>query len=227
MLENVVWERLIDTLSNSNTRKEEVKRKILGEDEGERRLIVETLRKEVSSLTYQLKTNDDKLKNLTRQLIEERVDEKLFDEMKGEIEKENDEKKTYLLDKQHHLSLIENDEEWVSWLSSFEEEIDGLKNLTTTDERQPTINKYVSEVWIDYDRDTKTHDVFIYLRFPIVDDSFSWKTNENNNLELDDNRRRVGVVEEGGNRINVEGLSLRKYRKFHQGKRGAKIPQKK
>ncbi len=220
MLEEVVWERLIDTLSNSNTRKEEVKRKILGEDEGERKLIVETLRKEVSSLTYQLKTNEDKLKNLTRQLIEERVDEKLFDEMKGEIDKDNEEKKTSLLDKQHHLSLIENDKEWVSWLSSFEEEMEGLRNLTTTEERQPTIDKYVSELWIDYQDDTKTHDVFIYLRFPIVDDSFSWKMNENNELELDERGRRVGVVEEGGNRVDVTGLRNHKQKNTYKSRNG-------
>ena len=210
LLEQVVWERLVDTLSNSSTRKEEVKKKILGENEGDRKSIVENLRKEVSSLTYQLKTNEDKVKNLTRQLIEERVEEELFDEMKGEIDRENEEKKTSLLDKQHHLSLIENDKEWISWLSSFEEEIDGLRNLTTTEEKQPTIDKYVSECWINYDEDTKTHDVFIYLRFPIVDDSFSWKMNENNELELDDDGRRVGSVEEGGHGVDVKGLPTHK-----------------
>ena len=130
----------------------------------------------------------------------------MFDEMKGEIDKDNGEKKTSLLDKQHHLSLIENDKEWVSWINSFEEEIDGLRNLNTTEERQPTIDKYVSEVWIDYDKPTKTHDVFIYLRFPIVDDTFTWKMNKNNELELDEDNRRIGVVEEGGSRVDVKGL---------------------
>ena len=215
MLENVVWDKFVDTLSNSNTRKEEVKKKILGENEGERKLIVETLRKEVSSLNYQLKTNEDKLKNLTRQLIEERVDEGLFDEMKEEIDRDTEKKKTTLLDRKQHLSLIKNDKEWVSWINSFDDEIDGLRNLPTTEERQPIIDKYLSELWINYNEDTKTHDVFIYLRFPIVDDSFSWKENKNNELELDEDGRRIGMVEEGGNRVDVKGLRNHKRNKLH------------
>jgi hypothetical protein len=122
--------------------------------------------------------------------------------------------------------LIDNDKEWVSWINSFDEEIDGLRNLTTTEERQPTIDKYVSEVWIDYDKDTKTHDVFIYLRFPIVDDTFSWKMNKNNGLELDEDGRRVGIVEEGGNRVDVKGLSYPMYKKLDKGKRGAEVAAK-
>ena len=205
MLENVVWDKLIDTLSNSNTRKEEVKKKILGENKKERKEIRETLRKEISSITYQINNNGDKIKNLTKQLIEERVDEELFDEMKSEIDRENDEIKNRLLDKKHHLSLIDNDKRWINWLSSFESEIDGLRELNTTKERQPTIDKYISEIWVDYDEETKSHDVSIYLRFPIVDDSFTWDV-EGNDFVRDENGKRIGRVEEGGNRIRLTGI---------------------
>ena len=149
---------------------------------------------------------------MARRLVEGRVDEVMFDSLKKGYDERISETKKSLLDRQQHLSLIENDDEWVDWINSFDEEMDSLKGLNDTEGRQPIVDKYVREIWIDYDENTKTHDVSIYLRFPIVDDSFRWKVNINNELERDGKGRRVGEVVVGGDKLSIEGLYYPKHK---------------
>ena len=47
--------------------------------------------------------------------------------------------------------------------------------------------------------------------------------NKNNELELDEDDRRIGVVEEGENRVDVKGLSYPMYKKLDKGEWGTKI----
>jgi len=215
MLEDVLWNTLVETLSNSNTRKEEVKKRILGENVDDRNDMIEKLKKETESLSRQIKTTEESLIELARRLVEGRVDEVMFDSLKKGYDERISETKKSLLDRQQHLSLIENDDEWVDWINSFDEEMDSLKGLNDTEGRQPIVDKYVREIWIDYDENTKTHDVSIYLRFPIVDDSFRWKVNINNELERDEKGRRVGEVVEGEDKISIEGLYYPKHKNLY------------
>ena len=127
VLDELVWDTLVKNLSDSHLRKEEVKKKVL---DGKRNDgIVKSYTKEIQSLNRELQDLEKQSTRLMRLFTSGRIDEGQFDdeysipqERTTELQKNGD-------GIQSQLNLIDDPQQWISWLDEFDTEVDELVYL--------------------------------------------------------------------------------------------------
>ncbi|MFL3007953.1 MAG: recombinase family protein [Candidatus Neomarinimicrobiota bacterium] len=171
-LNEFVWETLLDTLKKSSLIKETTRKEILGKKS-----------------TYGKRTIKNKIKKLN--------DEKInLDNMRLELEKEyysgqmkpdrykvlvgsvND--REYQIDKEISIKETELDtiiqkDKWLDWIDIHLSNVDDLNKVTDVKERKKVIKKYVNNIVVNWNGETKQHTITMSMKLPLVNDGIKYK----------------------------------------------------
>ena len=198
ILDDLVWSHLVETLSNSHLRKEEVKKRILdgkGNDVG-----VKSHKKEIQSLNRELEDLKKQSTRLMRLFTSGRIDESQFDDEDSILQEKTNELQKKREGIQSQLNLIDDPQKWISWLDEFDKEVDELVKIKDNDEKREVLSKYVDVVIVD--SQDRNHTITLNLTYPIVNDKLVYKNKS---------RKRDGyTIREGSKSIVVNTKSIGK-----------------
>jgi hypothetical protein len=170
VLDELVWDTLVDVLSNSHLRKEEVKKRLLGEKGRDPRK--KELDSQIREISQEIEEQEVKKERLLTLYLDSRLDKDRFTSQDQSLSTKLD---TLTRDRnslQTQLDLISGDH-WIDWLKSFDEEVRGIRDISDPKERQKTIREHIDRITIDsHDR---THTIEIHLRFPFVNDQVVYR----------------------------------------------------
>ena len=166
ILDELVWETLVNTLKNSHLLKEETKKKLLSSKDIEAKQ--KTLRKRIQSVIGRIGENETQASRLLDLYTQGKISKERFEEKDGEFQKAT---KQLLREKDTldaELEIVGSGEKWVAWLDFFAKEMETLAKITQDEEKQQVIRRYVDEIRVDsVDRQ---HIVKINLKIPMICD---------------------------------------------------------
>jgi len=175
-LDDLVYNTLIDTLDNSSTIKEMMKKKFIGEGKKSREDTLKKLlrdkNKKMKLVRDELKRNETKILDIVNMYVEETIDKQQLDDFVKKIEIKNVDLKTQLhsidVDKKR---LLQN-RQWIDWINKYKEKSDYYKGLEDFDEKRKLVQDYIKSVKVDYDDINQHHNVNIELHLKIFDDKY-------------------------------------------------------
>ena len=170
MLNELVWDKLLDILENSHLRREEFKQALLQGRSSEQR--IEQSEREIRKKTREIKEIDDQAKRLLRVYTTGKIDEEVFEEENSVLRKKRGDFIKSRESITNQIELIGDMTKWVDWYTQYFEAIDSLRELEDSKEKQDMIRTIVDEIVVD--SEGREHIVKITLKFPLIDDKFRW-----------------------------------------------------
>ena len=189
LTDDLVWNTVVDVLSNSKQFREEIKGGVFGEQ-----VSYQSQKEDVEKLKKSLKTLDSdirdgqKLKKSTVLQFEVLNVQKFTDETQVESQKEilrnidehvrQLESKKYELNKRIHE--LESKIGWVDWVSEFKKNLKKLSD-STEEEKHNLLTKIVESITVNT-VDKQTHKLVIEFKLPYIDDELIWNNPTNKSL---------------------------------------------
>ena len=200
--DNLVWNVVVEVMSESNLFKTEVKRQIMGESVSH-----QENQQEIQKMKRKLKRLDREISDTTQSIVKlesDRILKKrnpeevllIIKDIEGvriDLESQRDEAR-------EKLHSLESEDKWIDWVGQFGERI--VKMNEFTDEEKHEFLKGVLERITVHTLDTQTHKLRLEFKVPYVKDTFEWIDNKNKKLG--------SKVKEGFKIIDVEIDSLKK-----------------
>ena len=198
VLDELVWDTLVDVLSNSHLRKKEVKKRLLGEKGRDPRK--KELESQIRKMVQEIEEQEVKKERLLALYLEGRLEKDRFTEQDQTLTTKLD---TLTRDRdslQTQLDLISGNQ-WIDWLRSFEDEVKGIRGISNPKERQKVIREYIDRITIG--SKDRTHSIEIHLRYRFVGDQLVYR-------DPSDKRRGYDTVPGGPYITKKTSPSLRK-----------------
>jgi len=203
-LDEMVWNKFLETLSKSSFLKEKIKDEVLGG-----KYETSSTRKKVNRELKRLNKEITQLKNSRMKLLKERFLLELSDSEFREIDlsigveigKLREE-----YDKQiSKEDFIERRGDWLDWISHFKTEINEYSKVTDMKKRRRILDSHVTKIKVNYYEETKQHDIKIHFKIPIVNDKIEYVKNPKSKMKWDKwgNSYRVN---KGDNVISLSSL---------------------
>lgn len=175
LTDELVWNAVVDVLSESNLYRETIKLAILPSDK-EKELTKKNNKNtegKIKRLRKELETIQDAItkQHTTRFLVE---NTKQIDAIIKELEKRELETKSNLEDLQETLDNVTTKEKWIDWYLEFGNKIQDLRTAKLTVEHQNEFLKGVVESITVKEKDKTTHSITIKFKEPFVDDRLEW-----------------------------------------------------
>jgi len=175
LTDELVWNAVVDVLSESNLYRETIKLAILPSDK-EKELTKKNNKNtedKIKRLRKELETIQDAItkQHTTRLLVE---NTKQIDAIIKELEKRELETKSNLEDIQETLDNVTTKEKWIDWFLEFGNKIQDLRTAKLTVEHQNEFLKGVVESITVKEKDKTTHSITIKFKEPFVDDRLEW-----------------------------------------------------
>jgi site-specific DNA recombinase len=175
-LDDLVWNTLLDTIENSSTLKEQVRKQVLGEGKKDREKGIQKLVNNKKKLITQekLKLNKQELKRTTiyQWWIDDKIDDEQQTKMMEEVERNivdiQSVMKRYEIDKRRLLQSSR----WIDWVSEFTENITDYRHITDLDKKKDLLKEYVKSVHVSYDDIGKFHEVEMEILLKLFNDKY-------------------------------------------------------
>lgn len=194
--DKLVWDVIVEVMSESNLFKEEIKSQVLGESvtHSEKKNDLEKLIRKLKKLDTEISDTTQSLINLeTDRIIKRRNPKEIVSIIKNIEDIRIDlESKREIVRNQIHS--IESEVRWTDWVSQFGERITKMSDFT--DEEKHEFLKGVIEKITVYTVDPQTHRLKLEFKIPYVNDSLKWR---------DDNNKKLGYdIINGFNELEIE-----------------------
>ena len=203
-LDNLVWNKFLETLSKSSVLKEKIKNEVLGG-----KYETSSNRKKVNREINRLKGVITQLKNSRKELITEKYKLEISDSdfrdidlsIRTEIGIREDEYNKQL----NKVDFIQRRSEWLDWISHFKSHINEYSKVTDMKKRRRILDSHVTKISVNYYQETQQHDIKIHFRIPIVNDKIEYVKNPKSKMKWDKwgNSYRV---KKGDNVISLSSL---------------------
>jgi len=195
LMDEYVWNSLVNILSQSHQIRQETKDKIIGKKS-----------------TYTKRTFSNRIKTLNKKMndleinrleLEKRyytndMDKKRFDVLINHIEDKEQDLIDEITENQMKISSLKQKSKWISWLDIHFNRMNEIRNETDFNKKRGILNHYIHEIMVmDYDEETKQHTLCFKFRFPLFDDGFEWLKNKDGRYKLDKWGRRKYNISEG------------------------------
>lgn len=179
--DDLVWNTVVDVLTNSFQFKEETKHQILGE-----KLSYNQSKRKLDELLKKMKIHDSEINNYKRikndqisnhsNLVSSFGYDKNEDERNKDIlykidlaiSKEEEKKQLVMLD----INKIENSIEWIDWIKEHKSKLINLKNLDL-EGKHKILSKVVNSIIVNK-IDVRTNELIINFQMPYVEDTLIW-----------------------------------------------------
>jgi DNA invertase Pin-like site-specific DNA recombinase len=173
--DDLVWNTLLEILSNSHIIKENFKKEMLelklnGDIEKDDELLV--IKKEKNSLQKKLKGFEVREKDNREWYLSGEIDSTQFEELKKVIKKSKDLIFRELDNLNIKITSVENTSQWINWLEKHTGWINEVKKTYTIKEKIEIVQTYIDKIDVNFDKKLNQHKLRIQLKLPIVHDRY-------------------------------------------------------
>jgi len=189
-LNNLVWEKLLFILSNSDLVRKEVKRKF-----SNKKINIDEIKKEIKLLKEKLKEKDIEKENLIRIATKNIITDDELKKYLIEIEIEKKSINDKINANEEKIKLIDEEESIYKWILILKDKIKELYYLKDDIKKQRIIRTFINKITVDYIEETKNHVIEIEMKYPIYDNKNTTKIYLSDGTDLDE--------------INTENINLK------------------
>lgn len=219
-IDNVVWDLVVDLLTNSNIYKERIKVQVLTTTEkGKRKKEIDSLFNRINKINDEVTRIDNYLLEFKKDTILGRGDKNTVVKMSTDLQKE---KEKLVLEREsinQTLSGFDDQDKWVDWTKKFGDKINTLKSKKFKyEDKKVLINEMVDLIVVD-DDDKKTEKVYEYkvknsvkkvtkqqterltklklkMKLPVIEDDLIWKdpSNKRKGYSIKNGKKVVNLV---------------------------------
>jgi len=172
--DEMVWNAVKETVSNSHILKERMKTELLAEkgktDEEYKRESREQVRQERAAKRGLKRVEESTAKIETDRLLE-KMDEQLYKRVRANLDAERANAMSDLEQLRLLGQEIQNKKRWIDWVGKFKETYENVDGLPP-EERKAYLLGVLREIKVNLDTDTNEHVLEIEFQFPIVDDQY-------------------------------------------------------
>lgn len=171
----IVWETLVNILSESNLLKEVIKQKELEEkrkiDEDKDKYLGE-LKGKKNKLNKKIKELESRENDLMDWYLSGDVEKERFESGKKTIQDRKD--KIWIEERTIDLEIqkIKDRLLWLKWLETHSEWVNGISEMNSFDERKKIVDEYVEKIVVHFDHKNNLHKLELNLKLPIVNDRY-------------------------------------------------------
>jgi len=186
--DDLVWDTFLKTFSQSVWIKEEFKTKGLSpkdKQEEEVKTEIQKRRRILVGLRKQLNTIDEsmvdvELKNIEGGYKSTRIYEGLVKKLEGSSTDLEKQISTLELE----IKNLQNSNQWINWVQQMKDELQEMKEWSY-EEKEEIIKKFIKQIRVTYEEDTKQHGLELLYNLPIVGDKLEYKDGKNKKLGYD------------------------------------------
>lgn len=173
--DNLVWNTLIEILSNSHIIKENFKKEMLEvklNDNLDKDVELLELKKEKNSIQKKIKSFEVREKDNREWYLSGEIDNTQFEENKKVIKNSKDLLFKELDSLNIKISSVENTNQWIDWLEKHTGWINEVKKKYTIKEKIEIVRTYIEKIEVNFDKKLNQHKLKIQLKLPIVHDKY-------------------------------------------------------
>ena len=189
LTDDLIWNTVVDVLSNSKQFKEQIKGEVLGE-----KVTYQSQKTEIEKHKKTLKTLDRDIKDnvnlkrtttiqfdiLKKQEFTDNNQDNEHNRIIGNIENHIRELESKKYDLNKKIQDLESKINWVSWVSEFRKNLKKLSD-STEEEKHNLLTKIVESITV-FTVDKQTHKLVIEFKLPYIDDELIWNNPTNKSL---------------------------------------------
>ena len=183
-LDSWVWNTLMETLKDSTIIKERVKNNLLGNkyDTSSSRRRVNTEHKDIYK---EIKSLERSRVSLLKERFLYELSESDFKDIDYSISQKITQLKSDLQEVIEKQTILDNRTKWIDWISEHHRGVNEYEKLTDVKKRRKVLDIYVDNVEMYYDEIRYQHEIQIYFRYPLVDDSIQYTKNDKTKISWD------------------------------------------
>lgn len=173
--DELVWNTLIDILSNSHIIKENFKKEMLElklNDNLEKDEELLLLKKEKNVIQKKLKNFEIREKDNREWYLTGDIESTQFEENKKLIKNSKDSIFKELESLNMKITSVENTNQWINWLEKHTGWINEVKKKYTIKEKMEIVRTYIEKIHVNFDGKLNQHKLRIQLKLPIVHDKY-------------------------------------------------------
>ena len=199
--DELVWDTIIQTMSNSVLFKQGVKDDILSANS------TQTANSDIAAEQRKLRKVNKELKDVENAIVELETDRLLKKRSDREVTKilSNIENHYFELEKRRESieGVINNTKQslqWVDWVNEFSDKIEELKSETDMQVKKRFLEGLLENILVTSD-DKQTHSITLNFKIPFVNDKLVWKdqTKKSDGYDLTGGDNNITLVFDGKN----------------------------
>ncbi len=218
--DDLVWNTLIEILTNSHIIKESFKKEMLElklEDNIEKDEELLELKKEKKILLKKISGFEEREKDNREWYLSGEIDNDSFQDNKKVIKVSKDKVFKDLESLNIKITSVENTNQWISWLEKHTGWLNDIKKKYSIKEKIEIVQTYIEKIDVNFDTKLNQHKLKIQLKLPIVHDKYVVKKsnskqrkyqvlNGTNYIEKEVEKTKVG-------RKSIDNQQIRKVKK--------------
>ncbi len=199
--DELVWNTVMDVITNSVLFKEDIKDEILNNSS------VEKGKNELNNEERKLKKIDKELKDTENTIVELETDRLLKKRTDAEVEKIIKNIESHRVDLEQRKDSIVNlingtkhSLKWVDWVNEFSDRVDSLRNETDLTLRKKFLDGLLDKIIVNSD-DKQTHSLRLFFKIPYIDDTLIWNddSDRSKGYELEQGLKSMVIDFDGKN----------------------------
>jgi DNA invertase Pin-like site-specific DNA recombinase len=173
--DDLVWNTLIDILTNSHIIKESFKKEMLElklEDNIEKDEELLELKKEKKVLLKKISGFEEREKDNREWYLSGEIDNDSFQDNKKVIKISKDKVFKDLESLNIKITSVENTNQWINWLEKHTGWLNDIKKKYSIKEKIEIVQTYIEKIDVNFDTKLNQHKLKIQLKLPIVHDKY-------------------------------------------------------
>lgn len=170
-LETLVWNRLMDVLTNSSIAREQMNR-IFNSSEAYKKKTEEQIKK----LERSIKSLREQVDRTVTVFVKGIISEEELEKQKGRIGAHIEKQEEALQKKRSELALFSAQNSVYSWMLKVEDEMKNLRNNATDVQKREIVERFINRVLVEYIDEHKEHVVQIELKYPLFENKENSQT---------------------------------------------------
>ena len=196
--DKLIWDKVVETVSNSSTLKESFKQDILDSKfrtDQENKIELRASEKRTKKLMRNLKEVQSTIADVETKRLLKQYDEEVYKQINENLRSEIDSLKGQIEQARLRTKEFGSERKWLDWVEKYRDRLDGIENLSDP-ERKEYLEGIVDRIGVSLDQETRNHKLSIKFKLPMVDDSIEY---------ADPKCRSQGyVVHDGVSNVTVE-----------------------
>jgi len=200
-LEKILWIKILEIFQNSELVKEEFRNNNLPKeyDVKNTKKKLQSIDKTIIRLRKKIELINNRLEENTIKNITLKITDNMFENIQIGVEKELLEIDNRISGYEIQKNLLENNNVWEEWLDSFIIFFNKICDYKKDEDKRKFLHEYVERIYVQWDKDTNTHNIKIQFKLNIVKDKGELMGNDI--YKIKKGRKIVGI-----NGINVINL---------------------
>ncbi len=200
VLDDFVWNTMIQVLEESHIIKQKVKDQFLGNKIHQTK---RTLTNKIKKVQKELRRFENRQNDLDTQYYSGKMTKQRYSKLSELVEIEYDIVKEKLLTLKVERESSGKKNEWIDWLDIHQERVKDLTTINEVTKRREIIQMYIKSVRVvEYEPETKRHTLNIEFKLPLFQDGFEWEKNKDGSFKTSKNGTRKFKIQDGKNEKN-------------------------